>query len=167
MSKININAYGEIENDPDLSYEILYDPTSNTTFKKKRDSWKTKTIIISSAQLRTLGSTPIELLPQPGVGKYYDWELDFIYIFVTTQYGMAQQMTLTQGTLVATPIGRILDSVQTVIQTIRPGWHGNATQNGYPFIPNSKLLLTTVSSVNPTNGLGYVKIKLKYKIKNI
>ena len=30
MSKINIAAYGEVIDDPDLSYELLYDPASNS-----------------------------------------------------------------------------------------------------------------------------------------
>ena len=37
----------------------------------------TKSIELSSAQILTIGSTPIELLPAPGTDKYYD-EISFV-----------------------------------------------------------------------------------------
>jgi hypothetical protein len=38
----------------------------------------TETIVnISSAQILAMGTTPIELLPAPGVGKYYEFDIIF------------------------------------------------------------------------------------------
>lgn len=47
----------------------------------------TAIVNITSAQILAMGSTPIELLPAPGVGKYYDIERIFIeYSLNTTPY---------------------------------------------------------------------------------
>lgn len=47
----------------------------------------TKTIVnISSAQILSMGTSPIELLPAPGAGKYYDWYAIFEYNYGTAAY---------------------------------------------------------------------------------
>jgi hypothetical protein len=47
----------------------------------------TETIVnISSAQILSMGTTPIELLPAAGVGKYYDYYGYIEYTHVTTPY---------------------------------------------------------------------------------
>lgn len=61
------------------------------------NEWKTKVIDISSAQLLDL-TTPIELLPAAGVGKYYDCTARFKYIFGTIPYAIGMtKIEIKQG----------------------------------------------------------------------
>lgn len=47
----------------------------------------TTVVNISSAQILAMGTTPVELLPTPGAGKYYDIEKIILeYTYVTTAY---------------------------------------------------------------------------------
>lgn len=167
MSKININAYGEIENDPDLSYEILYDPASNNTFKKKRDTWKTKKIIVSTSQLLSCGTVPVALLDAPGVNKYYEWEALIEYHIGTTPYTMTSPFAISQHASTKFPFGTMGTSTTTIVLIVRPGFNGALAGLGYTITPNSQLLLTTGNSQDITNGNGRLIIKLKYKIKTL
>lgn len=166
MSKININAYGEIQNDPDLSYEILYDPASNNTFKKKRDTWRTKTIKISSDEILSCGTTAIVLLEAPGVGKFYEWEATLKYHFVTSAYTMGSPFTIQQGTINKFPLGVLGANHQDAVTFSRPGFNNISASSGYAFFPNNQLLFSTLNGTDPTGGLGFIIIELKYKIKN-
>ena len=168
MSKININAYGEIQDDPDLSYEILYDPTSNNTFKKKRDTWKTKKIRISTASIASSGSSPITLLDAPGINKYYEWQADLEYIGGGTAFTMGSPFSIQQGTTNKFPIGILAATTGTYVTFARPGFNGTGASTGYAFVPNNALLFSTLNSANPAGGgNGYLIIKLKYKIKTL
>jgi hypothetical protein len=168
MSKININAYGELQNDPDLSYELLYDPASNNTFKKKRDTWKTKKIRISTAEIASVGSSPITLLSAPGINKYYEWQADIEYIGGGTAFTMSTPFTIQQGTSNKFPIGLLAATTGTYVTFARPGFNGTGASIGYAFVPNNALLLSTLSGTDPTGGgNGYLIIKLKYKIKTL
>ena len=167
MSKININAYGEVANDPDLSYELLYDPVANNTFKKKRDSWRTKTIRISTTEIASCGTVPVALLDAPGINKYYEWEIIAEYISGSTAFTMASPFSIQQGTINKFPFGVLATNTQNTITIVRPGFNGNAG-TGYSFSTNNPLYLSTVSGANPAGGgNGYLIIKLKYKIKTL
>jgi hypothetical protein len=56
----------------------------------------TETIVdISSAQILAIGTTPIALLPAPGVGKYYDIEnVTFEYSVGATPYSITSQSVI-------------------------------------------------------------------------
>lgn len=167
MSKINIAAYGEVIDDPDLSYELLYDPASNNTFKKKRDTWKTKKIRISTSEIGSCGSSAITLLDAPGVNKYYEWEAILEYIGGGTAFTMASPFTIQQGTANKFPLGVLAATTGTYVTFARPGFNGTGGSIGYAFVPNNALLFSTLSNSNPINGNGYLIIKLKYKIKTL
>jgi len=168
MSKINIAAYGEVIDDPDLSYELLYDPASNNTFKKKRDVWKTKKIIVSTSQLLSCGTVPVALLDAPGVNKYYEWEATVEYIGGGVAFTMVSPFSIQQGTVNKFPFGVLAATTGTYVTFVRPGFNGTGFGIGYAFVPNNALLFSTVSGGDPAGGgNGYLIIKLKYKIKTL
>ena len=167
MSKININAYGEVANDPDLSYELLYDPVANNTFKKKRDSWRTKTIRISTTEIASCGTVPVALLDAPGVNKYYEWEALIEYHIGTKPYTMTSPFAISQHASTKFPFGTMGTSTTNIVLIVRPGFNGAGAGLGYTITPNSQLLLTTSNSQDITDGNGRLIIKLKYKIKTL
>lgn len=136
----------------------------------------TTTVNISSAQILAMGSSPIELLPAPGVGKYYLIDSVIIeYTYVTTPY--------TQSVVG----GDLLSVVQsngsweclfsdTILTATENKWvylsgkssdaqdHPNQTslvfkwENG----TNGSLNLRAVSGGNPTDGDGTMRVIITY-----
>jgi hypothetical protein len=122
--------------------------------------------LLSSAQILSLNSTPIELLPAPGVGKSYDLSMLARLNFLTAAYATNLQLQIYfsgAGLVIgsnsailnatATKTGRILQSAMSST---------GATQ----YLENTAVLCN-VGSGNPTSGGGSLDIYLKGFIVNL
>ena len=130
----------------------------------------TETIVnISSAQILAMGSSPIELLPAAGAGKYYDIEKIILeYTHVTTGYtGSYFIIKDSDGYLNHGLYNFTQESANTVvvINDIIEYWSIGASptdfHRGY-FILNKSLLLTH-NATDPTGGDGTLRVKIYHK----
>lgn len=116
-------------------------------------------VTITSVQMLSIGSTPIEILPAPGASKYYDFKVYFEYIFNTTPYTVTGQLQLIDNTTKRVTNlfdinGQLTD--RALVSDIN-------SQNQFLSI-NSNLELTTSNGSDPTLGDGTLKIKIFYNI---
>ena len=133
---------------------------------------------ISSAEILAMGTTPIELLPAPGVGKYYEYKgsieytrgtagyqfnssQDLLAILIESQYAgtFIQPLFLTG---IDTPIISFFNN--TSPQGLAP--NGLEIENVYTDT-NSRVVMTTFSGVDLTLGDGTMKAKIWYKLRTV
>lgn len=129
----------------------------------------TTVVNISSAQILAMGTTPIELLPAAGVGKYYDWELILEYTHVSTNYTFTNYLWLFGDT---EEYGLVYDQfiksgANRVAKFSSDSKGYNTTGAGsanYVFGDslNSPLKLSTYDASNPTLGDGTLRAIITY-----
>jgi hypothetical protein len=133
------------------------------------DDWQYTEINISSTQILNMGTNPIELLPAPGAGKYYIYEITIEkYSGVTGGLGVDFYFLGTGNY-----IGSLFDTL--TLQTNNQGIIFSSSQtsemsNGarvYTTLGsiNETLIFTTYNGVNPTPSSTTAKAKIKYKIE--
>jgi hypothetical protein len=112
-------------------------------------------VTITNSQILTLSSIPVQILPQPGVNKYYDFKVYFEYTYGTTTY-ISNPVYLVDSTFkpISNPIDIQLPNNVILISDM------NTSSNYSPV--NSNLNVTTSS--DPTNGDGSLKVKIYYNI---
>lgn len=125
-------------------------------------------VIITSAQILNMGTSPIQILPQPGVNKYYDIEQIVLevdnanYTFGNNFqfeinklafYFSKDSFTDTGNTIMFT--GKNPQSL-----TINAGVLVNRIQIG-----NFPIKLTTSTAANPTGGTGKANVSITYTIR--
>jgi hypothetical protein len=120
---------------------------------------------ISSAQILTMGTSPIELLPAAGIGKYYDIDKIIIefskgsipYVFENLDslrflgYGVFDADILTSS-----PFDF----------SFNPNGKGISPNNiaiGQVMLVNFPITLSVVSGMNPTDGNGTLRVKIYHK----
>lgn len=120
-------------------------------------------ITISSAQILSSNSTPVELLPTPGSGKYYDAKFIVEYTLNTTPYVSFNNTVITDGT--TNPyIICVLGSYSTDKVFISQSMNGLSSSNGIS--TNSSLFLETLTA-DPTTGDGEFLVKIWYSIRTL
>lgn len=122
--------------------------------------------------IKNIGSSPIEILPAPGVGKYYEFKGVVEYTHVTTDYNFGDVVGIIGETSYAGPY--IISSVapwttDKVIQfSSKSSTYEDSTVTGTLFSGgfnlNEKIVLTTYNGNDATLGDATLKIKLLYKI---
>lgn len=122
--------------------------------------------------IRNIGSAPIEILPAPGVGKYYEFEGVVEYTHVSADYNFGDVVGIVGETSYAGPY--VISSVapwttDKVIQfsSKSPTYvDGTVTDTvvSAGFNLNEKIVLTTYNGNDATLGDATLKIKLLYKI---
>ena len=119
-------------------------------------------VTVSSAEILTLSSTPIELLPAPGVGNYYDIKLILEYTFNTTPYvsGIGD-VIITDGTNIIYDMFS-LNSIGADIVYMTQSMNGP----GYLVFPNNSIYLEQ-QNVDPTSGDGEMLLKIWYSIRSL
>jgi hypothetical protein len=133
----------------------------------------TETIVnIPSAQILAMGTTPIELLPAAGVGKYYDIEKVILeYTNVTTAYSLAidyLQIEYNNNTY-ANLNKSIITQSDNALDIIKNGQENDGTSEVNFTYGNSGMLNQNVrlkvynSSTNPTLGDGTLRVKIYHK----
>jgi hypothetical protein len=119
-------------------------------------------VTVSSAEILTLSSLPIELLPAPGVGYYYDIKLILEYTFNTTPYTVASgDVIIDDGTNVMYDIF----SLQGIGADVVFMTQSMVGPNTIVF-PNSSIYLSQ-QIVDPTLGDGEMLLKIWYSIRQL
>ncbi len=113
-------------------------------------------VTVSSAQILTLNSSPVVVLPSLGTSQYYDFKMYFEYDFGTTGY-----TGLTQVRLVDDSFNQISPTIncQTTNNVVAI-WNNNYTTSLF----NTNVILYNAS--DPTNGDGNIKLKIYYNLVN-
>ena len=144
----------------------------------------TETIVnISSSQILNMGTTPIELLPAPGVNKYYDIEqIAFEYTYGTTPYSGIQYITyagrLINSDLIQAEENRVLTILPNVSYSAARSFNNGETTNliniiesfnriNDPIVISSSIFvnLSGFEEANPTDGDGTMRAIIKYKVR--
>ena len=118
-------------------------------------------VTITSADTLTLSSIPIELLPSPGVGKYYDTKMIFEYTFNTTPYTTIGSINVTDGTNIVYEtfnLSGLGDDAIFIAQSM--------TNPAFFLYLNTPLYLTTPTA-DPTSGNGSMLVKIWYSIRTV
>jgi hypothetical protein len=116
---------------------------------------------ISSAQILAMGTTPIELLPTPGPGKYLDWKLDWELDYGTADYACSGNMKIGANAVVG--ISLVTERNDAVSQL---NSHGLVDSNGQSLGSvnlNTNLEVSATTAV--TLGDSTVKVKIWYIIR--
>lgn len=120
-------------------------------------AWTNLTVPVSSAQLLAINDTPIQILPQPGAGLYYEYKATLKYTYGTTAYsvGGGGDLYLTQGGTADCYFARL---------TITRAYDNASFGTFYgEFVPNAVIELTSAS--NPTLGNGTIEIEITYRTR--
>lgn len=131
----------------------------------------TETIVnISSAQILAMGSSPVELLPAPGAGKYYDIDKVILeYTHVTTAYSATDEyVDFNYGNLpfcsLTSLIGISSNNAQIVNSLVNN--YDSITVGGLVVINtpiNQSVIFGTLSGNDPTLGDGTLRVKIYHK----
>jgi hypothetical protein len=129
----------------------------------------TETIVnISSAQILAMGTTPIELLPAPGVDKYYDIDKIILeYTHVTTVYTLAGDRNINIfgnfGSYLTDIYSSILSSNYNSACIVELGNYSSdiASAGGYQALNDN--IQMYISGGNPTGGDGTLRVKIYHK----
>jgi len=121
--------------------------------------YKTKVVDISSAEILAMGTTPIELLPTPGVGKYYEIENIILeYTHVSSPYSTFASLAFLLGT---NPLFYIDGMITVSSNSFKKGTDTQFLAN----LLNTALNLSTADSSDPTLGDGTLRVIIKYKTR--
>jgi hypothetical protein len=135
----------------------------------------TETIVnISSYQILNMGTTPIELLPAPGVNKYYDIEqIVFEYTYGTTSYNVPDSdfIRLSDYSTINFAITeKVISEEENTITIVKDFYSVQNLIVDYIYVDvtnvvlNKGLYLEPISG-NPTSGDGTLRAIIKYKVK--
>jgi len=125
----------------------------------------TAIVNISSAQILAMGTTPVELLPAPGVGKYYDIEKVILeYNYNSVGYSNAPQPMPSMGNFYQEISVSFLSSASNDVVIIND--FGRDPQGIYErYIINQKLELGDYNGANPTLGDGTLRVIITYTVR--
>jgi hypothetical protein len=113
-------------------------------------------VTITSGETLTLFSLPVEILPAPGVNKYYDFKVYFEYTYNSSPY-TSNTLLLVDNTNKRVSKEFYIEGSDNVILVSNMDTQQNLTT------VNSNLLLSTTVS-DPTGGDGSLKIKIWYNV---
>jgi hypothetical protein len=127
-------------------------------------------VAISSANILSIESSPVQLLPAPGVGKYYEYHGTVEYTHVSTNYtttSMTSIGVVTEGNFAGSFIS------PTLISTAASGVAGFSSVGTNPYntpavidqdAVNQPIIIAGIGA-NPTLGDGTMLVKIWYKIR--
>lgn len=122
---------------------------------------------VSAAQIRAIGTTPIQLLPTLAAGKYYDFKIITEYDYGTAAYNNGGTNYLVLSDNVSQVLSPLLN-----LNGITGNRVNISTHNSNNFevlissiIPANGVFLTTGAAGNPTVGDGTIKAKIWYTIR--
>lgn len=135
--------------------------------------YTTAIVNISSAQILTMGTTPIELLPAPGANMHYDIDKIILeYTHVTTGYTFTGNPYLADsgGYWTLNLYDFTNEGANTIVRLngLKDYWAVGVTVNDFKVgyeITNTSLRLTTDNSADPTLGDGTLRAIIKYKVR--
>ena len=121
-----------------------------------------------------MGTVPIELLPTPGVGKYYEWRGIAEYTHVTTGYTVTDDVV---GILGSNSYGGQLmhgiieGNSSRLNEFASNGPVDNDSSSGTLYYgsqfreTNESLIITMLNGTDPTLGDGTLKVKIWYTVR--
>ena len=146
--------------------------SSYSTTATQLDGVQTTIVNIPSASILTMGSSYIELLPSPGVGKYYDINKVIVeYTHVTTAYTLTDSifvgnnnedpLSFTFANLITSSENRcwVINGEQATGDDY-PDTSYNASSNRP--INNEAVVIGTWNTTNPTLGDGTMRVIITY-----
>ena len=160
----NYNALGIYEIADDISNII-------TVVNAMPESLTTATVNISSAQILAMGTTPIELLPAPGVGMYYDIEKVILeYTYGTTAYTLADLYLGFPNSFLTPIYSSQLTGLSDCVNIVTQGakWSEAADFIAYSTelgLNNWSVQFTTWAFTNPTLGDGTMRAIITYTVR--
>jgi len=119
-------------------------------------------VTITSAQTQTSYTTPVEVLPNPGVNSYYDVKFIMEYTFNTTQYTSGGVSYITDGISNLYALGDISNftgDTITIIQSVE-------LESTNKITPNNPLYFYS-DNANPTTGDGEILLKIWYTLRTM
>lgn len=127
------------------------------------------TVDITSAQILAMGTTPIELLPAPGAGMYYDVEKVVLEYTASTQYTTTSRIAF-DGALTAfvnTPLSSATNRIVNVSTNSVEKFtvYGEDMWSFYNLPINRELALRAIGGVNPTGGDGTLRAIITYTVR--
>lgn len=159
--------------------EELYTQTSGASEKftvedlkvyLEASEWTETVINVSSAQILSMGSSPIQLLPSAGDSKYYIFEGVLEFIGTGIGYSVSANKIRIYYNQSFNGAGCYFNKSfieskgSSVIPfTSIPNVGTDGIQNAIGF--NSSIFLSTDDLSNPTSGTGTIRIVLRYKLK--
>lgn len=128
-------------------------------------------VSISSAEILTLGDSPISLLPTLGAQEYYDAKLIFEYTDVGVDYVLADKLVLringTSNCLI--PASFITSGGNKLVSITDPYIflpnEADGTVERVPVQPGSGMDFQTLEGNNPTTGNGTILVKIWYTVR--
>lgn len=149
-----INAAGVLTNDG--TGNISWSPSSSGGSLNTR-------VFISSAQILTSNSVPVELIPAPGTGKFIQvLQISYTYTFNTTTYNTSGEGGITLGTG-----GSLMSQVDfSASNNLYSSSFTVAGNEQTQTIENVPLLLTTQGG-DPTDGDGTATLYIAYQIVSL
>ena len=142
------------------------------------DGWIEEEIIVTQAELRNLVSSPKVILSNPGADKYYEFEGVVEYIPLFSSYGSVDTLFIgTENTNVGTLIKPTLLTFPNTAKAVFFSCKASSEIDGAipvtgRFVPNERIVLfpwnggdTISTSLDPDNEDGYLKVKIKYRIR--
>jgi hypothetical protein len=121
----------------------------------------TKKVSLTSAQILQLNTTPIELLPAPGVGKMnFLLDAEVRFNLVSTAYTTNLTLQITCGSVIASNAS-ILTSITNRFGNIAKSAVSGA---GTQFYTENTAMNVTVGTGNPLAGNGTLDLYITYKI---
>ena len=125
---------------------------------------------ISSAQILSMGTSPISLLAAPGAGFYYDIPKIIIeYTYNTAPYSTSAKQLVMSNAQVAIVEQTIITATSNRVAIIEPTKYD---ASALPYIVhnvsqlNRALEFSTIDASDPTLGSGTMDIKIWYKIRS-
>ena len=160
----NYNALGIDEIADDISNII-------TVVNAIPESPTTAIVNISSAQILAMGSSPIELLPAPGAGKYYSIDKVVLeYTHISSGYTLADLLTLSQTSSYLTILSAAIitnSGNRAMVTTKGVGSLDLVNEAALSEISdiNTAITLGTYGNSNPTLGNGTMRAIITYTVR--
>lgn len=153
---------------------IAYDTTDDQFQGYVDGAWsdlekvQTKTVTVTSAEVLSLFTSPKQLLPSPGAGKYYDVINTYIYLdYNSTPYAITGvgDIQLSQG---GVNIGLLSLTGQTFLNNTSSHLRkvGMSSSPSGIMSLNSTVTLTTTGA-NPSGGNSDLKVQISYMVREL
>ena len=116
--------------------------------------------------IKGMGSTPIELLPAPGAGLYYEWSVRLEYTHVTTAYTLSDPYIYLDAPFVLISKNLITVGANSYIHLTSSNVDSSESVEGvaykFPSSLNQSVVLSTYNNTNPTLGDGTLRAIITY-----
>ena len=122
--------------------------------------WQSVTVAVSSADILSLFTTPKEIIPAPGAGKYIQVLAGYVLLDVGTAYSdTTTQLVYGTGQVVAGTITSFLNAAVDTIFNFSASGSARVALSQYE---NSNIEYTALAA-DPTGGTGTISINIIYR----